>query len=335
MATASKVVIENGIPLPDKKMRTRSPAFPFVNLETAIRRAKEFYDQQQHHSAPVKVAAKLWGYEEKSSGGLQTTAAMVSFGLLGDVGTGFHRRVTLSPLALKILLNPDSIDKGHAIKQAALTPKIHRQVWNKWGSSPPEATMRYALLTEWEPKFNPNAVDAFIHEYRDTIAFAKLTESDSVASEVKDNGDSKDEIRYIAQIGDWVQWERGNGDLGFPEPKRVKGISPDGNWVYVDGQNGCVPRAELLREPPPEGVPKPDPLPPQFQSPPKIGMQEMIVPLANGTKAVFQWPTALTEEDVEDLKDSLKMLERKITRPAKSADSMEVWKNLNGPSTNK
>ena len=44
-------------------------------------------------------------------------------------------------------------------------------------------------------------------------------------------------------------------------------------------------------------------------------MQEMIVPLAYGTaKAVFQWPTSLSKEDVEDLKDSLRMLERKITR---------------------
>ncbi|MGO8794011.1 MAG: hypothetical protein ACLQLC_04240 [Candidatus Sulfotelmatobacter sp.] len=318
MATAPK------IPVPDKKTRTRSPAYPFINLETAIRRAKEFYDQQQHHAAPVKVAAKLWGYEEKSSGGLQTTAALVSFGLLSDVGTGFHRRVSLTPIALKILLNPDANDKGQAIKQAALTPKIHGQIWKKWGASPPEATLRYALLTEWEPRFNPNAVDAFIKEYRDTIAFAKLSESDTVIPEVKDNGDSIDETPYVAQIGDWVQWERSNGDLGFPEPKRVKGISPDGNWVYVDGQNGCVPRAELLRESPPEVAPKPNVPPPQFQSPPKTGMQEMIVPLANGTtKAVFQWPTSLSKEDVEDLRDSLKMLERKITRPTAGADTSE------------
>src|SRR5271166_5173105 len=182
MATAPK------IPVPDKKMRTRSPAYPFINLEIAIRRAKEFYDQQQHHAAPVKVAAKLWGYEEKSSGGLQTTAAMVSFGLLSDVGTGFNRRVSLTPLAQKILLSPEADDKERAIKQAALAPKIHGQIWKKWGPSPPEATLRYALLTEWEPRFNPNAVDAFIHEYRDTIAFAKLSESDTFASEVKDNG---------------------------------------------------------------------------------------------------------------------------------------------------
>jgi hypothetical protein len=300
----------------NKKQRTRSPAYPFVNLETALRRAKEFYDEQQHHAAPVKVAAKLWGYEEKSSGGLQTTAALVSFGLLSDVGTGFHRRVKLTEVATKILLNPDSNSREQAIKQAALAPKIHRQLWDKWGPKPPDASLRYALLTEWEPRFNPNTVDAFIREYRDTIAFAKLSESDKVASEVKENGDeSTGKTPYVAKIGDWVQWEHG-GMLGFAEPKRVKGISPDGNYAYVDGQYGAVPRSELIRESPPANAPSvPEPNPIQrIQSPPKTYMQEFVVPLSDGSKAVFQWPTALSKEDVADLKDSLKIVERKISR---------------------
>lgn len=42
-------------------------------------------------------------------------------------------------------------------------------------------------------------------------------------------------------------------------------------------------------------------------------MQEFVVPLSEG-RAVFQWPTTLSKEDVEDLKDTLKVLERKIIR---------------------
>ena len=60
-------------------------------------------------------------------------------------------------------------------------------------------------------------------------------------------------------------------------------------------------------------------------------MQEMVVPLTNGTtKAIFQWPTTLTKEDVEDLKDSLKMLERKITRPSPESTKadLENWGKL-------
>jgi hypothetical protein len=317
MATAPKTPEVSS----EKGKRLRSPAYPFISLGTALRRAREFYDKEGRNSAFLRVAASHWGYEPKSSGGLQTAAAMMSFGLMQDEGTGDKRKLKLTQNALRILLDgrPDSPQRVALIKQAATTPKIHAQLWKRWGATlPSNENLKHTLMFDWEPPFNENTVDGFIKEFRDTIAFAKLSESDTVASEVEDNGDSEDETPYTAQIGDWVQWERGNGDLGFPEPKRVKGISPDGNWVYVDGQNGCAPRAEMIRAAAPETPPKPD-LPPNlhFSSPPKTGMQEMVVPLANGTtRAVFQWPTSLSKEDVEDLKDSLKMLERKITRPS-------------------
>jgi len=43
-------------------------------------------------------------------------------------------------------------------------------------------------------------------------------------------------------------------------------------------------------------------------------MQEFVVPLSDGSKAVFQWPSSLSKEDIDDLKDSLKIVERKIAR---------------------
>ena len=46
----------------------------------------------------------------------------------------------------------------------------------------------------------------------------------------------------------------------------------------------------------------------------KKDMQEFVVPLSEGSRAVFQWPTTLSQEDLDDLKDSLKILERKISR---------------------
>ena len=315
---------------PEKKKRTRSPAYPYINLEASITRAKEFYSKEQRNAANVTVAMQDWGLVPESSNGAQILAALISFGLLQDEGIGDKRRVRLTQNALRILLDerPDSKERVALIKQAALAPKIHQQLWEKLGNNlPSDAQLRHTLLLDWPTPFNENAVDGFIREYRDTIAFANLSESDTVATEVKDNGDkTAGESPYVAQVGDWVQWEH-NGALGFPEAKKVKGLSPDGGWAYVDGQHGAVPRSELLRESPPAN-PKnlPDPsLVLRIQSPPKNAMQEMVVPLANGTtKAVFQWPTTLSKEDVEDLKDSLKMLERKITRPVTAEPSQET-----------
>ena len=36
------------VPDDDKRKRTRSPAYPFINLETAIKRAREFYKEEQN-----------------------------------------------------------------------------------------------------------------------------------------------------------------------------------------------------------------------------------------------------------------------------------------------
>ena len=94
----------------------------------------------------------------------------------------------------------------------------------------------------------------------------------------------------------------------------MKGISPDGNWAYVDGQYGAVPMAELLPEKAPENPPKPVGLPLQGKQLPQQRMQEFVVPLSDGSKAVFQWPSNLSKDDIADLQDSLKIVERKILR---------------------
>ena len=157
-----------------KRKRQRSPAYPFINLETAINRAKQFYDKEQRNAAVLSVAVKHWGYEPKSSGGLQTIAALIAFGLMGDEGTGANRKVKLTLTALRILLGTQAEDRAEAIRGAALTPKIHQQLWRRWGNNPPsDANFKHTLMFEWTPPFAPGAADAFIKEYRDTLDFAR------------------------------------------------------------------------------------------------------------------------------------------------------------------
>ena len=89
-----------------KQKRHRSPGYPFIDLKAALTRAKAFYDKERRHPASFKVAASHWGFKEKSSGGLQTAAALKSFGLLRDVeGGAGGRSLQLTSLALDILLD--------------------------------------------------------------------------------------------------------------------------------------------------------------------------------------------------------------------------------------
>ncbi|HSY33481.1 MAG TPA: hypothetical protein VLA42_15965 [Verrucomicrobiae bacterium] len=296
-----------------KKQRLRSPAYPYINLETAITRAQTFYDREVRNAAPLAVAATDWGYEAKSSSAMQTAAALMSFGLLSDEGTGDKRKVRLTQNALKILLDkrPDSVERAELIKQAALAPKIHQQIWEKWGDSVSDGTLRHALIFEWKPPFNENSVDGFIREFRDTISFAKLTESDKVATEDGDKDTGR--AGYIPKVGDYVQWES-NGILQFPQSKRVTEISADGKYAMVEGSYTGLPIGELSLAKTPQGLTIVPPPEPRIQVSPNIHMQEFVVPLSDSKRAVFQWPNILTKEDIDDLKDSLKVVERQIAR---------------------
>jgi hypothetical protein len=298
------------------RKRLRSPAYPYLNLETAIKRAKTFYEREGRNSAPVSVAATHWGYEAKSSGATQTAAALMSFGLMQDEGTGEKRRLKLTQTGLKILLDTraDLTERDALIKQAALAPRIHQQIWSKWGAGISDENLRHALVFDWEPPFNENSVDGFIKQYRDTISFAKLSESDKVTSEggekeAADNG-------YVPQVGDYVQWES-QGALQFKTPVKVLSISTDRTHAFVEGSSTGLPVSQLTRAAAPIPTPAPQGL--RVQSSPQINMQEDVYSLPEG-RIVVQWPTALSPESVQEIKDYLKLLERKIVRSTKKDD---------------
>jgi hypothetical protein len=255
----------------EKRKRMRSPAYPFINVEMAIKRAKQFFEKEQRNAAPLRVAIKHWGYEPKSSGGLQTAAALISYGLMTDEGQGEARKLKLTPNALRILLDTraDSEDRAEAIRTVALTPKIHQQLWRKWGNNlPSDENLRHTLILDWEPPFNPSVVDAFIKEYRDTIASAKPSDSDAVP----------------LVEGDWdAEKQEEENDAAFIG-NQDKGIKPLWNHQKTSKSGGA-------------------------------NVKQDVFSVAEG-EVVLKWPAELSQESIQDLKDWLKIMERKISRSA-------------------
>src|SRR5437879_5106905 len=116
--------------------RLRSPAYPVINLETAVKRASEFYDKEHRNSAHPTVALKHWGYNDpKNSYAARVLAALKQFDLMKEVGA----KVQLSDLALRIILDkrPESAEREAALKEAALSPKIHTSLRAVWTDSLP------------------------------------------------------------------------------------------------------------------------------------------------------------------------------------------------------
>ena len=75
----------------DKAKKERSPSFPFISLEKAVARASTLFDKHKREPARLSAVAPTWGYGVKSSGLLQTVAALKQFGLIEDFGSGDDR----------------------------------------------------------------------------------------------------------------------------------------------------------------------------------------------------------------------------------------------------
>ena len=151
--------------------RGRSPSYPGAALESAIQRARTAYEKLRQHPAPIKAFTDLWGFKSPTTGPASlTVAALKKYGLLDYEGSGDSRTAKLTDLAVAILMKPDPMP---AIQQAALTPPIYREMWDKYHTDvPPEEALRYEFVVQ--RGFTENGFRDFLRIYRDTISFAKL-----------------------------------------------------------------------------------------------------------------------------------------------------------------
>jgi hypothetical protein len=166
---------------PTKAPRFRSPPYPAFNLSKAIERAAALYPKSLHHHVAITVLASAWDYAEKSSGLFAAVAALKQFNLLADEGSGDKRRFRLTESAIRIVRDqdPNSVKRNEAIKAAALAPKIHLELWEKYGPDGLTAGMDTALkgyLTldrsdDGAAPFSDSAAEDVLAEYRQTMEF--------------------------------------------------------------------------------------------------------------------------------------------------------------------
>lgn len=166
-----------------KPPKSRSPNYPGIDLGAALARAEQLYTAQRDHPGPVDVILSHWGYAHNSGGGLVAVAALKKFGLLMEEGKGKERTGRLTDLALSIIQDqrPNSPEKAALIKQAALQPAIHREVWERYqGNLPEDPHLLYYL--QRERGFTEHGAKGFLTQFRKTIAFAQLAPSDTLGA---------------------------------------------------------------------------------------------------------------------------------------------------------
>lgn len=202
--------------------KQRSPNYPGIDLGAAVEKLKKLFAEIKRHEVGAAVAMTSMGYSGKSSSGLVALGALRAFALVEDVKGRQESMVKLSDRGLDIVADysPDSPGWLKAVQEAAVSPKIHNELWLRYGSTlPPDDELRRFLIRE--KGFIDKGAASFIAEYKATIEFAKLAEECTIDSDDRANGDETEP----SQMGDYrekSETSKGAGNAstgGFLSPK--------------------------------------------------------------------------------------------------------------------
>lgn len=176
--------------------RQRSRNFPMIDLVKALERLRVLKEAGGGAYTPIEIAAKHWGYSAKSSVLLRTVGALNQYRLLDEDGGGQARRIKPSSLATRILDHYDDTVRQAAIQEAALSPAVYRELWDRFsGELPPDETLEWELRHgELVGFVGATSVKDFIRTFRATLEFTGPSASGNMAPKGKTEKDVDPEL---------------------------------------------------------------------------------------------------------------------------------------------
>jgi hypothetical protein len=155
----------------------RGPTFPFIGLEKAVERLREFYAKAKHFEVRVSDAAADWGYAPKSSGAFQTVGALIAYGLLEDSGAGEARKIKVTVLGRRILEDERPGVREALLAEAALKPKLFAEFAELWAEGRPDDNHAISDL-KFDHGFTDDSAPRFLRVFDDVIRFTNQRGSD-------------------------------------------------------------------------------------------------------------------------------------------------------------
>lgn len=302
-----------------------SGRFPFINLNKALERARAIFDNDKGGKGlQMPVAFAAWGYSDKSSGGFQTVSALKQYGLVDDEGSKEDRSVVLTEAGRTYFLTEIEADKAELRHKFAKSPQLLSHLLNLWeGGTVEDAVARTYLKTTLG--MNEQSARSALGIYKSNLTHLSAKASGKPPqqkSEIEDSHPQDGGVSFgNARVGDIIDWEA-NGIVGNPEPMKVVGVSDDQAWVFVEESDTGLPMEQVIvREadaPPPRAAapanPFKKPVVEDVEKTPEGYRSEMFD--TDEGKVTISWPSDLSAQSVEDMKDWLKLLERRIERRA-------------------
>ncbi|MGD1146700.1 MAG: hypothetical protein ABR961_01970 [Thermoanaerobaculaceae bacterium] len=182
-----------------KRTQGRSPSYPGIDLERALNLAGVIWEKERSHDAPIEAVWDDWGMKHRTGPALVAIAALKKFGLLDGAGG----KVRLSTLALDILRDEreESPEKAERIREAAFKPPVHVELWEKYkGKLPTDANVKWYLTRE--RGFTDRGAEELIQQFRRTISFAGVKETDLQSEQQGDKLNGEEGKRVNARTAD-------------------------------------------------------------------------------------------------------------------------------------
>ncbi|TPL80247.1 hypothetical protein FJ950_26815 [Mesorhizobium sp. B2-3-14] len=241
-----------------KRRVGRSPSYPSLSIQKALEKAKALYDNEGDYAAPLESVATAWGYSAKSSGGRQMLATLGYYGLIDVEGEGDTRKVKVSTIARRILLDEreDDTEKKILVRKVALHPKAHKAIYEKYpvGLASDNSVVHFLVF---DLDFNRDAANELLAEFKETARYIGLYEPDKNADKTDretQSGTVENQPPDI-KVGDKIQWTSQGSDQ-FPKGATVLGFSADNQWVFTDqGMSGIPIRETKIMETSPAQTP--------------------------------------------------------------------------------
>jgi len=162
-----------------------------------VERVRLLYEADKRAGAPVDAALKHMGFSTKHGQALAVLSALKKFGLVEETSG----RIVPTQRAVDLLNFPDQdTRKVRAIRDAALSPEIYRELYEQYKSTgiPSEETLRAELIAD--KHFNPNAVEDFIRDFKDTLVFAGIMNPAELSLKPEDTLEMNDSVQTSLQV---------------------------------------------------------------------------------------------------------------------------------------
>lgn len=156
--------------------RLRSPNFPALTLEDALKSAAVLYSRVRKATVDREAAAKELGYSGLTGWSLKVLGALNQYGLIDNVGKGQCRVTDLTEQALHGF--PDAEKQG-AIQKAARSPALFQAIFEEFGEEiQSEHAIRSFLVRRG---FSDRGTEAALQSFLATQQFAKIGSANSTA----------------------------------------------------------------------------------------------------------------------------------------------------------